>query len=95
LTKGQHTFHVKNRGSQAHAVSLVRLDPDASVESFVAALAPGAAGPLPGTLVGGITGLESGGEGAFTANLSPGRYGMICLFTNPDPHLSHALLSFA
>ena len=46
--------------------------------------------PLPGKLVGGITELEPGGEGVFTATLSPGRYALICLFPNPHIPDSHA-----
>jgi len=89
LTVGQHTFRVVNRGNHAHEASLVRLAPHATVDDVLASFAPGATTMLPGTLVGGVTGLEPNGEGVFTATLSPGRYGIFCLFPNPHHETSH------
>lgn len=90
LRKGRHTFYVVNRGSEPHQVSLVRLDRDASAEDVLAAFGRVPASSLPGRLIGGMSGLEPGGEGMFTAELSPGRYAMICLFPNPASRESHA-----
>lgn len=89
VTAGLHTFRVVNRGRHAHEASLVRLAPQATVDDVLASFAPGATKALPGTLVGGVTGLEPGGEGVFTATLSPGRYGVLCLFPNPHHETSH------
>jgi hypothetical protein len=89
VTAGRHTFRVVNRGSQAHEASLVRLTPQATVDDVLASFALGATETLPGTLVGGITGLDPGREGVFTATLSPGRYGLFCLFPNPHHETSH------
>ena len=86
---GRHTFRVVNRGSRPHEASLVRLAPQATVDDVLASFAPGATEMLPGTLVGGITGLEPNGEGVFTATLLPGRYGVFCLFPNPYHETSH------
>lgn len=91
ISKGRHSFYVKNRGTQPHQVSLVRLDPDSSAGDILAAFTPGVTTALPGTLVGGMTGLEPGGEGAFTADLPEGRYALICLFPNPSAPSSHAV----
>ncbi len=90
VRSGPHTFHVVNRGSQAHQVSLVRLNPGASAEDMLAAFQSTDAGSLPGRLMGGMTALEPGRRGMFTASLSPGRYAMICLFPNPSAQNSHA-----
>lgn len=90
VSKGTHSFYVKNRGSQAHQVSLVRLDPTSSPRDILAAFASNSRMSLPGKLVGGMTGLEPGGEGSFTADLSEGRYAFICLFPNPGSPTSHA-----
>jgi len=90
LSRGQHTFYVVNRGAQPHQVSLVRLDPGASAADVLAAFSHDEPAPLPGQLMGGMSGLEPGAEGTFTAGLSPGRYAMICLFPNPAAHDSHA-----
>lgn len=90
LHGGQHTFYVINRGSQPHQVSLVRLDPGASAEDVLAAFEPITGTSLPGQLIGGMSGLEPGGEGMFTAGLSPGRYAMLCLFPTSTTGESHA-----
>jgi hypothetical protein len=92
IWKGRHSFFVKNRGSQPHQVSLVRLDHASSGSDVLAAFSPDATTTLPGTLMGGITGLEPGGEGSFTADLSQGRYAFICLFPNPNSPSSHAAM---
>lgn len=89
-TKGKHSFYVKNRGTQPHQASLIRLDETSAPHDVLAAFGPSATRPLPGTLIGGITGLEPGGEGSFTADLSEGRYAFICLFPNPRSASSHA-----
>lgn len=89
VAPGRHTFRVVNRGSHVHEASLIRLAPQATVEDVLAAFAVGATQALPGTFVGGVTGLEPGGESVFTATLSPGRYGLFCLFPNPNHETSH------
>ncbi|HSE59945.1 MAG TPA: hypothetical protein VLA99_14690 [Nitrospiraceae bacterium] len=91
MTAGLHSFYVKNRGTQVHQVSLVRLNPGASDGHVAAALAPASDLPSwPWQLAGGMTGLEPGGEGVFTAMLASGRYSLICLFPNPNTPQSHA-----
>ena len=90
LKKGRHTFYVINRGSQTHQASFVRLDPGASAEDVLAAFGTDTSLPLPGKLVGGISGLEPGGDGTFTAEFTPGRYAIICLFPDPATRDSHA-----
>lgn len=90
IRPGRHTFYTVNRGGQPHEVSLFRLAADASPDQILSAWTLGYGVPLPGKLVGGITELEPGGEGVFTATLSPGRYALICLFSNPYLQNSHA-----
>jgi hypothetical protein len=90
LKKGRHTFYVINRGSQTHQASLVRLDPGASAEDVLAVFAADAPLSIPGKLIGGISGLEPGGDGTFTAEFTPGRYVIICLFSDPSARDSHA-----
>ncbi len=90
ITRGTHSFYVINRGSRPHQVSLVRLEPEASVEQVLAAFGPMGHHVMPGKLVGGLSGLEPGERGVFTAALTPGRYAMICLFPNPTAPESHA-----
>lgn len=90
LRKGRHTFYVINRGSLSHQASLVRLHQGASAEDVLAALDQGNSSRLPGTLIGGMSGLEPGRDGMFVADLTPGRYAMMCLFSNSHTTESHA-----
>ena len=90
LKKGRHTFYVINRGSQTHQASVVRLHPGASAQDVLAAFDSDATLPLPGKLIGGISGLEPGGDGTFTAEFTPGNYAIICMFSNPIVGNSHA-----
>lgn len=89
LRKGRHTFYVINRGSQIHQASFVRLNRGASADDVLKALQQDTPSRLPGTLIGGMTGLEPGREGTFTAELTPGNYAIMCLFGNPHAE-SHA-----
>ncbi len=90
LRRGEHTFYVVNRGSQPHQVSVVRLNPGASSNDVLTSFETGKIHSLPGQLIGGMSGLEPDAEGTFTADFSPGRYAMICLFPNPAARDSHA-----
>src|SRR4029079_11093547 len=90
LRKGRHTFYVINRGSQIHQASFVRLNPGASAEDVLAATEQDNPSRLPGNFVGGMTGLEPGRDGMFTAELTPGRYAILCFFSNPHVSESHA-----
>jgi uncharacterized cupredoxin-like copper-binding protein len=90
LRKGRHSFYVINRGHQIHQASIIRLHPDASVDDVLTALDQDNPSRLPGTLIGGMSGLEPGRDGTFTAELTPGRYTIMCLFSNPHISQSHA-----
>ena len=90
LRKGRHTFYVVNRGNQTHQASFIRLDPGASTEDVLTAIHQDSPTRLPGTLIGGMSGLEPGRDGTFTADLTPGRYAIMCLFSNTLMSESHA-----
>jgi len=90
LRKGRHSFYIVNRGALTHQASFIRLNPGASAEDVLAALEQENPSPLPGTLLGGMSGLEPGRDGVFTAELTPGRYAIMCLFSNPHAKESHA-----
>jgi len=94
IQAGAHTVAVTNQGTQPHEVVLVRLEPGSSVTDFLASVEPGAAGPPKGMPLGGIVGIEPGDRGFFTADLEPGRYGLVCFFPNPStgkPHFLHGM----
>jgi hypothetical protein len=78
IASGLHTIEVMNHGTQPHELVLVKLAPGATVNDVIAAFAPGAAGPPPGELVGGITGIEKGERVHFTGEFEAGNYGLIC-----------------
>jgi len=94
MTAGRHTVRVVNKGTQVHEVVVVRLAPGATLPQFLAALGPGASGPPPGHLLGGITGLEPQGTGFITEDWTPGRYGFLCFFPDPatgQPHFARGM----
>ena len=96
IVAGRHTFQVLNRGTQPHEVVLLKLEGNASAKDVAAAFEPGASGPPPGAPVGGVVGLEKGGQAYFTADFKPGRYGLICFFPDPTtgkPHFAHGMTS--
>ncbi|HET8722159.1 MAG TPA: hypothetical protein VFM24_09035 [Nitrospira sp.] len=90
LRKGRHTFYVVNRGNQIHQASFIRLHAGASAEDVLAALDRDDPSRLPGALIGGMSGLEPGRDGTFTADLTPGRYAIMCLFSSGKTTESHA-----
>ena len=90
LRRGRHTFYVINRGSLNHQASVIRLHSGASAEDVLTALEQDNPSRVPGTLIGGMSGLEPGRDGSFTAELTPGRYAIMCLFSNAHASESHA-----
>ena len=94
ITAGLHTIEVMNHGTQAHEVVVVKLVPGATVNDVIASFDPSAAGPPPGQLVGGITGIEKGERVHFTGEFEPGRYGLICFVPDAEtgrPHFLHGM----
>jgi hypothetical protein len=92
---GRRTIRVVNKGSQAHEVVVVQLAPRATVNAFLDAFQPGVATLPAGRPVGGMVGLEPGGEGFFTIDFVRGQYGLICFL--PDllqrtPHFTRGML---
>ena len=74
---------------------VVQLAPRATVDAFLDAFQPGVATLPAGQPVGGMVGLEPGGEGFFTIDFVRGQYGLICFL--PDlvqraPHFTRGML---
>ncbi len=91
IAAGTQTILFTNAGTQPHEVLVVQLPPDKTIKDFAAAFEPGHSGPPPGKPIGGMTGIEKGGHGIFTAKFEPGRYGLICFFmdgTKKAPHFA-------
>ncbi len=94
LTAGHHMIRVENAGQQVHEMVIVRLESGKKVED-VAAWAAKMAGPPPGAVHGGVSGIMPGEHMFIEADLTPGDYGLLCFF--PDihdgkPHLAHGMM---
>jgi len=95
LTSGRHTITVENVGIQPHELVLLKLAPGKKVEEFASWAETGMKGPPPAEPLGGVTMLENGGSGSFTADLSAGDYGLICFVPDAKdgkPHLAHGMM---
>jgi len=94
IRSGTRTIRVHNTGKQHHEVQLVQLAPGKTVKEVLDWLGK-PEGPPPGKAMGGIAGMAPGMTEYFTANFTPGKYGLICFL--PDvkdgkPHLAHGMV---
>jgi len=90
ITAGTHTFRVVNNGPQTHEVTVVRLNDGATMEQYMAAMAPGATAPPPGVTVGGNGALSNGRSNWFTMTFEPGTYLLLCFVPDAadgQPHV--------
>jgi hypothetical protein len=96
MTPGKHTFLVTNTATQPHELVLLRLAPGKTVQDFGTwATTGGMKGPPPALPLGGVGVIDGGGSGAFTADLTPGDYGLICFVPDAKdgkPHLMHGMM---
>jgi uncharacterized cupredoxin-like copper-binding protein len=93
IRAGTRTIRVHNSGKQHHEVQVVQLAPGKTVKEFLDWIGK-AEGPPPAKAIGGIAGMAPGMTEYFTANFTPGKYGLICFL--PDvkdgkPHLAHGM----
>jgi uncharacterized cupredoxin-like copper-binding protein len=92
LHAGKNVIHVMNEGPQEHEAVFVKLAPGkhiADVNTWVTQ--EGMKGPPPGTPIDGMASLAKGRTGIFTANLTPGTYGLICFAPDAKDHKEHSL----
>ena len=95
LKPGRQNIMVENAGPQPHEVVLLKLAPGKSAEDFAMWAEHGMKGPPPAEPIGGVTMLDKGGRGSFTADLTPGDYGFICFYPDQKdgkPHLAHGMV---
>jgi plastocyanin len=92
IKAGPQTIRFNNAGTQPHEVLVVQLPPGKTMQDFAAGFAPGATGPPPGKPIGGLTGVYKGGHEYFTANFTPGHYGLICFFEDAAKKAPHFAL---
>lgn len=94
LTAGKQSILVENAGPQVHELVLVKLAPGKTIEDF-ATWAESMKGPPPAELVGGVVALEKAMRGTFTADLTPGDYGLICFVPDVKDgkmHFAHGMM---
>ena len=95
LKAGRQTIMVENAGPQPHELVLLKLAPGKKVEDFAKWAETGLKGPPPAEPLGGVTFLDKGARGYFTADLTPGEYGLICFVPDSKdgkPHLAHGMM---
>jgi len=95
LTAGKRTILVENDGPQPHEVALLKLAPGKTVADFAAWDAGGMKGPPPAEPIGGVVALDKGASATFTADLTPGEYGLLCFVPDTKdgkPHLVHGMM---
>ena len=89
LTAGARTVLVRNDGTQAHELLLLKLAPGASVQDFLDLYDPGVSRNLAGRTIGGLTGLAPGRTGVLPLRLEPGRYGILCFLADRQRRRPH------
>ena len=95
LKAGRQTIMVENAGPQPHEVVLLKLAPGKKVEDFATWAETGMKGPPPAEALGGVTFLDKGARGSFTADLTAGEYGLMCFVPDAKdgkPHLAHGMM---
>ena len=83
-------LELTNTGAELHEMNLFRLNDGSTIQDFLGAFAPDAAGPPPGTPVGGIQGILPGESQLATMDLETGSYVLICFIPNAEgvPHVA-------
>lgn len=99
ITPGRKLVKVSNRGPQeAHELVVVKLDEGASIEEFLGAFAPDAAGgPPPGQFVAGTAAFDLAAENYLEIELEEGAtYGIVCFTPSSvhggSPHFAHGMV---
>jgi uncharacterized cupredoxin-like copper-binding protein len=90
LTAGKHVIHVMNEGPQDHEAIFIKLAPGKTVHDFGVWAETGMKGPPPAMPVDGMAGMGKGLTGIFPANLTPGKYALLCFVPDMKDGKSHA-----
>jgi hypothetical protein len=95
IAGGLVTLRLRNTGREPHHAQLLRLNPNVTIEQFMAALAQG---PVPAlqlaSLEGGPAAVDPGGMSEVTLDLKEGQYVVACFIESPDgvPHLAKGMV---
>lgn len=95
LTAGHHVLRVVNNGKQWHEMLIIKLDPGKTAMEFGNWADGGLKGVPPGSVLGGVTGMEVGHQEDVDVDFAPGSYALICFM--PDvkdgrPHYLHGMI---
>jgi len=92
LHAGKNVVHVMNEGPQDHEAVMVKLAPGKHIADFNTWATTGKMkGPPPGMPIDGMGGLAKGRTGIFTADLTPGTYGLICFAPDAKDGKEHSV----
>lgn len=94
ITPGRRTIRVENAAAQPHEVLFVKLAPGRTLDDFMKFL-QNPDGPPPGKVLGGTTGIATGGMNQITLDFEQGDYALICFVPDASdgrPHLMHGMV---
>jgi hypothetical protein len=92
---GHHVIAVENTGPQEHEVVIARIEDGKTLEDLLGWVET-MSGPPPGSFLGGVVGLTSGGKSYIDAHLIAGNYALICFVPDAKdgkPHLMHGMVT--
>jgi uncharacterized cupredoxin-like copper-binding protein len=89
LTAGKHVIHVMNEGPQTHEAVFIKLMPGKHVSDFGKWAETGMKGPPPAMPVDGMADLGKGLTAIFPANITPGKYALLCFVPDAKDGKSH------
>jgi uncharacterized cupredoxin-like copper-binding protein len=94
LHAGRNVIHVMNEGTQEHEAIFAKVVPGKHMSDVNTWIMNGMKGAPLAVPVDGMAGLAKGRTGIFTANLTPGIYGLICYVPDSKdgkPHFEHGM----
>jgi hypothetical protein len=94
MTPGAHVIKVINTGPQPHEVEMVKLAPGKTATDMLAWIAK-PDGPPPGNALGGVAAEAAGSPNYFKAELSAGKYALLCFLPDTKdgkPHFMHGMI---
>lgn len=93
LAAGKHRIRVENAGPQPHEIAIIRLEPGKKVADFYRwAMKP--AGPPPGRVFGGVSGIMPSEHVIIDVDLPVGNYALMCFLPDAKdgkPHVEHGM----
>lgn len=93
IAAGPQQIRVVNEAEQVHEVWILKLNPGGTAQDFLDWMAA-PSGPVPGTAIGGVTGIAPGQENVMALDLAPGNYALYCFVPDQSdgkPHLMHGM----